>query len=561
MPKSKVLGHSAQVVSLLSLLAGPVFGQATVRVSVDSFGVEGNNHSGSNTFTAAVSSDGQVVAFESSASNLVSGDTNKWDVFVHDRQTGTTEVVSVDSLGVQGNGHSFYPSISADGRFVAFCSDATNLVASDLNGLTDVFVHDRIAGTTIRASVDSLGFEATGSSYGVISPDGLFVAYSSDADNLVPFDFNVARDIFLFELSTGMVERLSVNSSGVEGNRDSYLPAISSDDQVISYNSWASNLVAGDSNKTTDVFVRDRTAGTTERVSVDSLGAEGNSDSESASVSSNGRLVVFQSLASNLVGGDTNSQMDVFVHDRSTGTTECVSVDSGGNEGDNGSFNPYISADGLAITFYSAATNLVAGDTNGWGDVFVRDQLNHVTIRASVDSLGTETNQNSYNGAVSGDGTVIVFPSLASNLVIGDSNLKCDIFVRDLRLQAATWLNYGAGYSGSLGVPQLTSRTNPVLGASLSIDLGNSYGSDTLGLFLLGFQAGQLHTSFGGDVLLFPLLANFVAIPSSGLLLIGQLPRDPGLDGFHVYLQAVEGDPGATEGISFTQGLDLKLGY
>jgi Tol biopolymer transport system component len=551
-----------QALAAFLLMAGPVVAQATVRASVDSFGAEANNNSGTITYTTVVSGDGQVIAFESAANNLVSGDTNKRvDVFVHDRSTGTTERVSVDSIGSEGNDPSFYPSVSADGRFVAFCSDATNLVPGDSNGWTDVFVHDRVMRSTIRASVDSLGFEANGNSAGVISPDGRFVVFASDADNLVPFDFNSSADIFIFELSTGTVDRVSVDSSGVEGNGGSYQPCISADSHIVAYYSFSSNLVSGDTNGQTDVFVRDRTAGTTERVSVDSLGIEGNGHSEFAAVSFDGQLVAFESFADNLISGDTNAQMDVFVHDRSIGTTQRVSVDSLGNEGNGGSYGPRVSADGSTVTFDSAASNLVGGDTNGWGDVFARDQVGQTTFRVSVDSAGGEGNGNSFNSALSDDGQVIAFESFAANLVIGDSNVKLDVFARDLRLQAATSTNYGVGVSGSFGVPTLTSRLNPVLGTNLEIDVGNSCGSDTIGLFFLGLTAGQLHTNYGGDVLLFPLIVNLVGIPSGGLALSSHLPRDPGLAGFHVYLQVVEGDPGAVKRVSFTQGLDLQFGY
>src|SRR5207249_2543647 len=230
-------------------------------VSVASDGTQGNAASAG----AALSADGRFVAFHSTATNLVAGDTNgKTDVFVHDRQTGITERVSVASDGTQGNNASSYPALSADGRLVAFQSDATNLVAGDTNGATDVFVHDRQTGTT---------------------------------------------------------ERVSVSSGGTEGNGFSAAPALSADGRFVAFHNTATNLVAGDTNGKTDVFVHDRQTGTTERVSVASDGTQGNGPSSGAALSADGGLVAFHGTATNLVAGDTSGTYDVFVHDRPVSTT------------------------------------------------------------------------------------------------------------------------------------------------------------------------------------------------------------------------------------------------
>jgi Tol biopolymer transport system component len=546
----------------LLILANAAFGQATLRASVSSADVEGNRDSGTNSFAAAVSGDGQVIAFESLANNLVAGDSNKtWDVFVRDRATGITELGSVDSLGVQGNDQSFYPSLSSDGRYVAFCSDASNLVPGDTNGATDVFVRDRVAGSTIRVSVDSFGFEATGSSFGLISADGLWVTFSSDAQDLVAFDFNSSRDVFIHDMASGVTERLSVDSAGIEGNGDSALPAISADGSIVAYFSNASNLVAGDLNGTYDIFVRDCGAGTTERVSVDSIGVEGNGMSLFPAISSDGLLVAFESDATNLVTPDTNSSRDIFIHDRATGQSRRLSVDSLGNEADDGSFSAQLSGDGSVVSFYSAATNLVPSDSNGWADVFVHNLSSNGTERVSIDSGGVEGNGASYSSSISADGQVVVYAGWASNLVGDDTNLRSDVFVRDLRLQAAGWSNYGTGLAGSFGVPQLTARSNPVIGTQLTIDIGNSAAIDSIGLVVLGFQAAQLHTNRGSDILVLPFLVSLISVPSAGQVLTGLLPADQALSGLHVYLQAVEADSGAIKGVSFTSGLDLTLGY
>jgi Tol biopolymer transport system component len=280
--------------------------------------------------------------------------------------------VSVASDGAQGNGDSFDNSISADGRYIAFASRASNLVAGDTNGKQDIFVHDRLTGQTTRVSVASDGAQGNGDSgQPVISADGRFVAFYSSASNLVPGDTNGVEDVFVHDRLTGQTTRVSVASDGAQGNGPSWGPSISADGRFVAFESRASNLVPGDTNGTTDVFVHDRHTGQTMRVSVASDGREGNSYSWLARISADGRFVVFTSDASNLVAGDTNGTWDVFVHDRLTGQTTMVSVASDGTPGNGRSIGVSISGDGRFVAFMSEASNLVAGDTNGTWDVFV----------------------------------------------------------------------------------------------------------------------------------------------------------------------------------------------
>jgi Tol biopolymer transport system component len=350
----------------------------TERVSVASDGTQGNGDSGGPyVYSISLSADGRFVAFSSEASSLIPGDTNGFqDIFVRDRLLRTTERVSVASDGTQGNENSSDPCISADGRYVVFYGNATNLVPGDTNGVVDVFVRDRQAGTTERASVDSTGGQGNGGSrYASISADGRFVAFSSAASNLVPVDANGFQDIFIHDRQNGTTELVSLDSNGSQGNGDSfYFPSVSADGRFVAFGSDASNLVLGDTNGAYDIFVRDRLAGTTELVSVSSGHAQGDLRSDRPSISIDGRYVAFQSNATNLVQGDTNGSSDVFIHDRQGGTTERASVDTGGAQGDRGSGEPSVSADGRCLAFYSTATNLVAGDTNATGDIFVRNR-------------------------------------------------------------------------------------------------------------------------------------------------------------------------------------------
>ncbi len=356
----------------VSLMMSQAFAQSTTRVSVDLAGMQGNGYS----FIASISSDGRYVAFQGIASNLVPGDTNGLeDIFVHDRRTGQTTRVSVDSAGVQGNSYSYNPSISSDGRYVAFESHASNLVPGDTNGLDDIFVHDCQTGQTTRVSVDSAGGQGNlGSNRCSISSDGRYVAFESFANNLVPGDTGWLSDVFVHDRQTGQTTRVSVDSAGMQGNSYSDNPSISSDGRYVAFDSSAGNLVPGDTNGTADVFDHDRQTGQTTRVSVDSAGGQGNNSSYFPSISSDGRYVAFTGFASNLVPGDTNGWHDVFIHDRQTGQTTRVSVDSAGVQGIDNSSSPSISSDGRYVAFESGSRNLVPGDTNGTADVFVHDR-------------------------------------------------------------------------------------------------------------------------------------------------------------------------------------------
>jgi len=377
----------AAILAVFTLAATPHAQAAgkTTRVSVASDGTEGNNGVG----TYSISADGRYVAFQSWASNLVDNDSNQQpDVFIHDRQSGKTTRVSVTADGGQAIGPSGggRPSLSADGRYVAFESLAFDLVAGDNNGAQDIFVHDRQSGKNSRVSVASDGAESS-------------------------------------------------NADGVSVNSDS--PSISAGGRYVSFTSLADNLVTGDTNNAQDIFVHDRQSGRTQRVSVSTKGAQAKTyASLSSSISADGRYVAFVSLAANLVTGDTNNFWDVFVHDRQSGETSRVSVASSGAQGNNNSSEasgalPSISADGRYVAFTSRASNLVTGDTNNVQDIFVRDRRNGQTTRVSVAGGGAQGNDNSQHPSISADGRYVAFTSYASNLVADDTNGNWDIFVHD----------------------------------------------------------------------------------------------------------------------------------
>lgn len=400
----------------------------TSRVSVSSSGAQANNGSA----FAGVSRSGRYVAFSSRASNLVPGDTNNFnDVFVRDRLAGVTRRVSVGPGGRQGNHGSFEATISADGRYVAFSSRASNLVADDTNDAVDVFVRDRATGVTERASLGAGGEQATHDSYETaISADGRHVAFGSYAPNLVPGDTDRHFDVFVRDMVVGETRRVSIGPGG-RSNGFSSGPVISADGRYVAFDSSATNLVAGDTSRDFDVFVWDRLDGVVRWVSVGRDGQPASGHSSNPAISADGRYVAFDSGASNLVPEDTSETLDVFVHDLSTGIIRRVSVGPSGEQANNDSFVPAISADGRYVAFSSDASNHVAGDTNGDIDVFVWNRATGDIRRVSVGRGGQQVTRISWDVEISADGRHIAFGSYASNIVAGDTNGRFDIFVRD----------------------------------------------------------------------------------------------------------------------------------
>jgi Tol biopolymer transport system component len=429
---------------------------------------------------------------------------------------GALSRASVGSSGEQGNGGVDYGiSVSADGRYVAFVSAATNLaedmdqtgcVADDPLAASDprstcgqVFVRDRVTGTTVLASVSSTGEMANSKTISPsLSADGRYVVFETPATNLAPGDRSFTWDLFVHDLATGTTERVparTLQAPEVEMDVDgSFMATISADGRYVAFQSPSPDLVPGDDNGEWDVFVYDRIARRTELVSVSSSGAPSApwrrpNDRPywmAPSMSADGRYIVFRSRSSNLVPGDRNGCGDEFVRDRLRGTTERVSVavDGGDPDGESstpsGMVNrPRISDDGRSVVFLSAATNLVPGDTNGALDVFVRDRATGTTTRASVSSLDEQArvspDQTDAIGrvasaaSISPDGRFVVFDSFASNLAPGDDDAEQDVFLRDLRAGTTVLLTIGPDGSESSGGVPATSRAAEVV-AFYSVD-------------------------------------------------------------------------------------------
>ena len=429
----------------LTILAPFASAAVTERVSISSEFSLGDPNGPSD--APSVNSDGRFVAFSSQAYNLVPGDTNGCsDIFVRDRAAAATEIISVSSSGARGDGDSTQPAISADGRFVAFVSAAANFLPEDTNAVPDVFVFDRQARTMQRVSVGNLEEQASAGSYQpAISTDGRYVAFVSDASNLVAGDTNGCSDIFLRDRQAGTTERVSLGPSDAQANGPSWWPAVSADARYVAFCSWATNL-APDANPLLDVFVRDRRAKTTELISISTSGMQGTAGACMPAISADGRYVAFNSSAPNLISDDTNALGDVFLRDRTARTTIRLSL-SGSDEEGNG-ISGYgqrvqISADGKRAAFDSESTNLVTPDAYRDWEVLVRDPQTPATERAAVTLAGVQANAHSLSPAISGNGRYVAFSSAASNLIADDTNHLADIYLRDLVTGSAERVSVG----------------------------------------------------------------------------------------------------------------------
>jgi Tol biopolymer transport system component len=458
-----VLGLAWAAIAVL--LAGAPVGASTgttTRVSVGSDGSQASDGG----IEASISGDGRFVAFRAGSSSIAVDPPTSClgvyctDIFLRDTVANSTEVVSVSTAGDRSNGFSDFPDISEDGRFVAFGSNAADLVSNDTNvcasvpSCSDVFVRDLLLGITERVSLTEADGEANADSYDPrISSDGRFVVFMSVADNLVPGDTNGKPDVFVRDRMNGTTERISMSSTGEQSNNYSYWPVISGDGRFVAFSSIATNLVADDIQtcptfgNCMDVFVRDRDLDETYMGSVSDSGEHGNGDSRGASISSDGRLVGFYSDATNLVPGDTNGAYDVFLRDVLTGSTELISVSNEGIQGGSRSCSAIgtgawpcidMSADGRFVAFESTSRNFGSEqtctpvyDTLHCSQIYVRDRQQETTVRVSVSGQGDDGGGDSTWPSLSSDGRFVAFQSSASNLVPNDDNQAQDIFLRD----------------------------------------------------------------------------------------------------------------------------------
>jgi PKD repeat protein/Tol biopolymer transport system component len=379
--------------------------QVTIRLTTSSSGGDSDGAS----IDPVISDDGTTIVFSSSATNLVEDDANHVaDIFRFDVLNNDLLRITASQENNEGNNDSDAPDISADGRYIVYESNATNLTLDeDNNGVTDVFIYDSQTGETERVSVNSEDEEGNGISRNPsVSDDGRFIVFDSQSNNLVDSDNNNVSDIFLRDRLLGETYRVNINDESIEANGSSSIPVISGIGTVIAYSSVASNLVENDNNSVRDIFVRDLISGTTSRVSVSNSGAEGDSTTfSSLGMDASGRYIVFYSEASNLVDSDANLAWDVFIHDRELRQTSLASIDANGQQGNASSFVPAISAGGHYVVFGSGADNLVSEDNNESWDTFTRVviQPNRVPVADAGDDaeifLGESLNLDGSNSS------------------------------------------------------------------------------------------------------------------------------------------------------------------
>lgn len=407
----------------------------------------------------------------------------------------TTRRISVSGSGSEACGPSSYPALSADGRFAAFASTASNLVAGDSNDSGDIFVKDSMSGALVCTSVSGAGTPAAGGSFAPsISADGQRVVFVSEAANLVSGDTNGEADVFLRDLATETTTRISVSTSGQEADGASSAPRISGDGRFVAFASQATNLVPGDTNEESDVFVRDLQTGATERISQSSTGGPADGPSESASISADGRYVAFASSALNLIAGESGEGAsrvwDVYLRDRANGTIVRVSRSTTGGNGNGHSFVPVLSGDGLRVAFTSEASNLIPSDLNGCADVFLRDLLSGTTVRVSAGLGGAEPSGASARPSISADGRFVAFESSATNLVsVPAPEHSTWTYLRDLQTGLTTRVVAAAPEArpgGGALRPAISADGHWIAFSSSEPDLVGGDGNDLEDVFLRG---------------------------------------------------------------------------
>jgi flagellin-like hook-associated protein FlgL len=416
----------------------------TIRISTDSNGTQRTSGA---TFAAAakVTANGEFVGFSLDANQLVSNDTNgQFDVYVKNLATGNIELASQNITGGVGTGYSAFSDISADGRYVVFYSNSNNMVQNETNNQFDVFVRDLFTDSTrlVNYSPTTNTAGNSGSTSARISADGRYVFFDSTSSDLVIGDTNSNTDVFRKDLFTGVLDRVSTVSS------------VSADGRYVLFVSNSNNIISG-VGPTHQVYMKDLSSDRTTLISSTSAGVQGNALSSRSAISDDGKYVAFGSTATNLVSGDTNAAEDVFLKNLTTGATTLISSSAAGVQGNGVSTLRSISADGRYVVFESAASNLVSGDTNGQVDVFRKDTTTGEIVRVSTASSGVESSGNTgiFGASISADGRKVAFISSATNLISNDTNSSIDVFVRDMSVTGIQEM------SGMVVTTQVSART------------------------------------------------------------------------------------------------------
>ena len=445
--------------TMLQLSAAGTMVQASpgdvVLVSSDSSGVEGNDHSGA----PCMSPDGKYVAFSTQATNLVPGGTTGYQVFRKDLDTGAVTLVSCDSAGIQGNAGSYAPAMSPDGSYVVFHSDATSLVAGGTTG-KQVFRKDLTSGAVTLVSCDAAGVEGNGTSeYATTSSDGRYIAFDSVATNLVT-PATTSRQIFHKDLATGAVTLVSCDAAGVEGNTAgniTFNAKITPDGSYVGFRSDATNLIPGGTTNR-QAFVKDIASGDVEIISCDSSVVQGDDHSGSPTLTPDLSYAVFASDADNLVAGSASSDQQIFRKDLTSGEVVLVSCDSAATLGNGASEGPAVNSDGSYVAFTSLSTNLIPGGTvSNRRSIFRKDLVTGEVVLASCDSSDTQADQRGNSARISSDGSYVAFASVATNLVT-PSTTNWQLFRKELATSrpAVTSITPGSGTNdGTVNITDL----------------------------------------------------------------------------------------------------------
>ena len=426
------------------------YDRTTGEVELVSMNIEGTGGANHVSYQPVISADGGVVAFTSFATNLHEAASNvSPEIFARNLDTDTTYLVSINSSGDgDGNGQSWFPTISDDGTVVAFKSSSSNLHPLDTDPYWDIFARDLSAGVTHIATINAAGTGTGNEGYfgltnPVISGDGSVVAFASEATNLHPLDTDSELDVFARNLATGLTHLVSINAAGTaSGSGRSGAPAVSADGNMIAFSSSASDLDPidqdpGNTERDTDVFVRNLNASSTQLVSINAASNDsGNGESSNPVISANGKVVAFESGASNLVSpSEEETGHEIFARDLVTGSMYCVTKNQfePGNIGGEGNFDPLIGADGRIVVFESEDIGLYPSDTTDDKEVIAHDLLTGTNYLVSVSLSGSGNgNGDSIGPAISADGHTIAFASKASDLVDNDNNSLEDVFVASL---------------------------------------------------------------------------------------------------------------------------------
>ncbi len=509
---------SACSACIVVVLAPRLDAQTTTRASVSSSGVPAAIAYLSG--AGGLSSDGRFVSFTSSGPNLVPGDTNgAYDAFVHDRVNGVTTRVSLSSSNAQANGSVSGGAISSDGRFIVMSGVASNLVNGDSNNVRDVFLRDQLLGLTTRVSCSTSGVQANAeSNFPLLTPDGAWVAFSSAATNLDPLKTTSISAPFVHEVPTGTTLALPLAQAGAQLDGFVSAKSISSAGRYIMVEGYATNIVAGDTNGAGDAFVHDRVLGTTIRVSVNSAGIQGNGNSFAGGISDDGRYAVFSSSATNLVPGDVNSQSDIFLRDLQLGTTSMLSVNSSGIQGNHWSDAATITPDGRFVAFSSWSTNLVPGDNNNAYDQFRLDRQSNALVVFSVGTLGQFANGNQGPATTfkSDDGKVLAFSGYWAGIVPTQIYSNDTVYVHDFTVFAPV-TTYCTAKINSLGCqPEISSAGVPrSSGGDVFFLVANNLRSNKPGVFL--WSRVPSAAPFGGGTLCLSAPVTRTGIQSSGV--------------------------------------------